>query len=294
MAIVGSGAMGAMYAWHFVAAGIDTRLVARGERADRLRSPGLTVNGQPLRAEVVDPFAGEDPRSADLVLVAVKHHQLAGALEDVAPLVDDRTTFLSVLNGLDSEQVIAERFGGEQVLLSIALAMSAHRDGNAAGFRQAGQLKIGLGPGLGTEDRLGTVCDVLDRAGLAWESSDDMRHEMWWKFMVNTSVNQPSAVMRAPFRDFQRGGSARSLLNALVAEVLAVANAEGIDLGPADVESWHQVLSGLPPEGFSSMAQDVLAGRPTEVDLFGGHVVALGAKHGIPTPYNQTMVWLLS
>ncbi len=293
MAVVGAGAMGAMYAAHFAAAGIDTWLVARGDRAERLRSAGLTVNGVPVRAEVVDPSADLGHRSADLVLIAVKHQQLDDAVAEVAPLVGERTTFLSVLNGLDSEQTIAARYGAERVLPCIALAMNAERDGTAVAFRQAGRLTLGTAPGMGTEARLRAVQDVLDRAGLAWQTPADMRHEMWWKFMVNVGVNQASGVLRAPYGAFTEDGPARLLMLALMDEVIAVAQAEGVDLGPDDLATWDRVLAGQPQEGLTSMYQDVLAGRPTEVDIFAGRVVALGARHGIPTPYNQTMRWIL-
>ena len=284
--------MGAMYAHHFAQAGVETWLVARGERAERLRSPGLTVNGEPLEAKVVDTEAGH--RTADLVIVAVKHQQLLDAIAEVAPLVGAQTTFLSVLNGLDSEEAIAAAYGPDQVLLFIALAMDAQRDGTQVTFRQPGRLAIGTGAGKGTEQRLEAICEVLDRAGLVWAVPDDMAHEMWWKFLVNVGVNQASAVRREGYGAFQHEGPARSLMLALMDEVIAVAGAEGIALGEADLAKWDGVLAGQPAEGRTSMLQDVLAGRPTEVDIFAGRVVALGARHGIPTPYNQTMHWILS
>ncbi|WOP18151.1 2-dehydropantoate 2-reductase [Raineyella sp. LH-20] len=293
VAVVGAGAMGAMYAAHFAEAGLETWLVASGERAERLRSTGLTVNGEPLHAEVVDPALTAD-RTADLVLIAVKHRQLAEAIAEVAPLVGDQTTFLSVLNGLDSEQAIAAAYGSERVLLCIALAMDAQRDGDRVIFRQPGRLAIGVGSGLGTAERLQATQQVLDRAGLVWVAPVDMPHEMWWKFLVNVGINQASAVRREPYGAFQHDGPGRSLMLALMDEVIAVARPEGIDLGEADLAAWDRVLAGQPPQGQTSMYQDVLAGRPTEVDIFAGHVVALGARHGIPTPYNQAMQWILA
>ncbi|QGF24689.1 ketopantoate reductase family protein [Raineyella fluvialis] len=293
VAIVGAGAMGAMYAQHFASGGLDTWLVARGERAERLRTAALTVNGDPLRAEVVDTGTDSGGRTADLVLIAVKHHQLADAVAEVAPLVGEQTTFLSVLNGLDSEEVIAAAYGADRVLLAIALAMDAQRDGTAIRYRQPGRLALGVGPGMGTTERLAAVQEALDRAGLAWVAPADMPHEMWWKFMVNVGINQASAVLRAPYGAFQHDGPARSLMLALMAEVIAVAEPEGVELGEADLAAWDRVLAGQPAQGQTSMYQDVLAGRPTEVDIFAGRVVALGARHGVPTPYNQTMQWIL-
>ncbi|MGJ3508231.1 ketopantoate reductase family protein [Enemella sp. A6] len=291
VAVVGAGAMGAMYAAHFVAGGLQTWLVATGERAERLRS-GMTVNGEPLTAEVVDPEEASG-RVADLVLVAVKHQQLAEAVELVAPVVSTETTFLSVLNGLDSEETIAARFGREAVLPCIALAMDAERSASAVSFRQAGRLTFGPTEALGAAERVAPVCAALDRAGLAYRVPEDMRHELWWKFMVNVGMNQASAVLRAPYGAFKAEGHPRSLMMALIDEVLAVSAAEGVHLDESDVATWSEVLAGQPDQGVTSMHQDVMAGRPTEVEIFAGRVIELGAKHGIPTPYNQAMRWIL-
>ncbi|MCA1783985.1 MAG: hypothetical protein LC679_18000 [Intrasporangiaceae bacterium] len=76
---------------------------------------------------------------------------------------------------------------------------------------------------------------------------------MWWKFMVNVGINQPSAVLRAPYGAFQKPAPAYALMMALVAEVRAVAAAEGVDLTEDDVERWHTVLAGQPaPQGPTS------------------------------------------
>jgi 2-dehydropantoate 2-reductase len=76
-------------------------------------------------------------------------------------------------------------------------------------------------------------------------------------------------------------------------EVMAVANAEGIELGEPDLEAWLEVLAKLGPDNYTSMAQDALAGRETEVDVFAGRVCELGRKHGIATPVNELLRQLL-
>ena len=307
VAVVGAGAMGAMYADHFVRAGFRTLLLASGERADRLRTHPVSVNGQVLKAEVADPTE----RAADqggtppvgLVIVAVKHARLAEATRLMAPLVSAETTVLSVLNGLDSEEIILDGLRRErpdvhpdQVPLCIALAMDAERDGREVRYTQAGRLVLGPASETGGASpgaRVEAAQDLLTRAGLAWSTPEDMRHQMWWKFMVNVGINQPSAVLRAPYGAFHHPGPAYDLMMALIEEVRAVGRAEGVDLTDADVQRWHTVLAGQPAEGMTSMHQDVLAGRPTEVDIFAGRVIELGREHDISVPHNQTMLWIL-
>lgn len=297
VAIVGAGAMGGMYAAHFVAAGFDVRLVASGDRADRLRAQPLVVNGEPLAAPVVDSAGsagpGERAGPADLVLIAVKDAQLAEAVELLGPLMAEHTTVLSVLNGLDSEAAIAARYGAQRVLLCVAAGMDARREGQRVTYRQAGRLMFGPARVGESAPRVAAVQEALTRAGLAWTTPPDMRHTVWWKFMVNVGINQASAVLRAPYGAFQHDGPARDLMLALQDEVVAVAHAEGIDLDRADLAAWDQVLAGQPVDGWTSTLQDVEAGRPTEVEMFAGRVVGLGAEHGIHTPYNQAILWIL-
>ena len=303
VAIVGAGAMGAMYEDHFSRNGFRTLILATGERAARLRAQPITVNGTPQDVEVVDPLApGAQPPAVDLVIVAVKHQQLADAVDLLAPVVTGRTTILSVLNGLESEAIILRglreagvRIDEEQVPLCIALAMDAERTGLDVRFTQAGRLVLGPSSGIGDpgSPRIAAVHEALGRAGLASSTPPDMRHQMWWKFMVHVGINQASAVIRTGYGGFQKPGPAYELMMALIVEVRSVARAEGVELTDADVDRWHQGLAGQPADGMTSMHQDVLAGRPTEVDIFAGRVVELGERHGIPMPHNQTMLWIL-
>ena len=199
-----------------------------------------------------------------------------------------------VLNGLDSEERIAARLGpGPTVLLCIALAMDAGRIDGEIRFRQAGRLVFGEPRNDVMSSEVLAVQEAMTRARLAWETPPDMRHQMWWKFMVNVGINQASAVLDAPYGAFQREGDARELMSALLREVVELANSEGVALGEADIAAWLRVLEGQPVDGRTSMHQDVLAGRATEVDSFADRVVELGARHGIPTPYNRAMLWIL-
>jgi 2-dehydropantoate 2-reductase len=99
--------------------------------------------------------------------------------------------------------------------------------------------------------------------------------------------------MRAPYGVFQRSPEAQALMEALMRETVDLARAEGIDLTARDVQEWYPVMNGLSPTGKTSMLQDVEAGRKTEVEMFAGKVVELGAKHGIPTPVNQTVLQII-
>jgi 2-dehydropantoate 2-reductase len=292
IAILGAGAMGSAYASRFAGVtGYTTVLVARGERGERLAREGIIVNGVPYRLPVVRP--GEDAAPADLILVALKHHHLPGAVGDLSNLVGPGTTILSVMNGLDSEETLGAVYGMDKVLYTVAVGIDAVREGNRVTYTKPGTLYYGEATNDPPSGRVRRAGALLDRAGIAHETPPDMIRTLWWKFMINVGVNQASAAMRAPYGAFQSSPEAQALMETLMREVIVLAEAEGVDLGEQDIRAWYGFMNGLSPEGKTSMLQDIEAGRKTEVEMFAGKVVELGAAHGIPTPVNKTLLHII-
>ena len=292
VAVFGAGALGAFYASRFHATpGFNVSLIADGERGTRLRTEGLSVNDEIFRPPVRDPAQAAEP--VDLIIVALKHHQLTPAIEDLRHFVGENTLILSVMNGLDSEELIAARYGWDKVLYCVAVGIDAVRKEGVVMAPHAGRLYFGEALNRPGAPRVVRVQKALDRAGLPWETPDDMLRMLWWKFMINVGINQASAVLRAPYGVFQRSADARAVVTALMEEVITLARCRGIDLGPADLEAWERVLGGLAPEGKTSMLQDIEAGRKTEIEIFAGKMVDLGRARQVPTPANALMLHLI-
>jgi 2-dehydropantoate 2-reductase len=292
VAILGAGAMGAFFAARFAkVTEITTVLVANGERSERLERDGLVVNGRPYHLPVLRPDRSHAP--ADLVLVAVKHHHLPAAVHDLHTVVGPGTTILSVMNGLDSEETLGAVYGPDKVLYAVSVGIDAVREGNRVVYTAPGTHYFGEATNCPPSERVQRVQAAFERAGIPYETPPDMLRVLWWKFMVNVSMNPPSAVIGAPYRVFQTSQEARALMEALMHEVIALAQAEGVNLTEQDVDDWYPVLQTLSPEGKTSMLQDIEAGRKTEIEMFAGKVVELGHKHGISTPVNETMLRLV-
>ena len=111
--------------------------------------------------------------------------------------------------------------------------------------------------------------------------------------MINVGINQASALLGAPYRVFQTSPDAMALMKLLMAEVVNLAQPAGIDLTGKDIEAWCRILSGLSPQGKTSMLQDMEAGRKTEVEIFAGKVVSLGAQYQVPTPVNSAVLHII-
>jgi 2-dehydropantoate 2-reductase len=290
--ILGAGAIGSYFATQFdQCAEFTTALIAEGERAKRLKDAGLVVNGQRCHFSVVDPIK---PRiTADLIIVALKHHQLADALPVLDKLVAEGTIILSMMNGLDSEGMIAEIYGWDKVLYGLSVGIDALRQGNRINFTKPGRHYFGEVQNNNISKRVKRVQAAFDCTGIQYEIPADMLQVMWWKFMVNVGMNAPSAVMRAPYGVFQRSADAQALMEAAMREALELAWLEGINLDEKDIEEWYGFLSSLSPNGKTSMLQDIEAGRKTEMEIFGGKVVHLAEKHGIQVPMNLVLTQII-
>jgi 2-dehydropantoate 2-reductase len=289
VAILGAGAMGAVYASRFFDASVfSTVLVARDPRYDRLRAEGLVVNGKNYSIPVVHP--DEAVPHADLIIVALKNHNLPEAVNDLKNLVGGETTFISVMNGLDSEEYLGSVYGMDKVLYAIAVGIDAVREGNSVTYTNPGKIVFGEPENSHLSERVQSVQKAFERTGVLSETPTDMIRMLWWKFMINVGVNQASAVMRAPYGVFQSSPDAQALMESLMREVIILAQRIGVNLDEQDLDGWYAVLKTLSPEGKTSMLQDIEGGRKTEVEVFSGKIVELGKSHGIPTPVNQTLL----
>ncbi len=287
--ISGLGAVGSAYAGQIYQTDPEAlTVIADPERVERYRREGVSVNG------TVYPFRFETPQAvaepADLILIAVKQHQLTASIEALRNCVGQETIILSLLNGITSEETVGAAYGLEKVLYSFVVGTDAVRLGTQTRYSRLGKIVFGE-PGQGNDSpKVQTVREFFDRVGVPYEVPEDILRELWWKFMMNVGVNQISAVLKAPYGVFQNVGEARQLLGLASGEVLSLAERAGINLTAADIDQYLEIIATLAPEGKTSMLQDVEAGRKTEVESFAGTVTALGRQYGIATPVND-LLW---
>ncbi len=292
IAIVGAGAMGAAYAAMFTDVGsFSVFFLASGERYHRLKNQPLTVNGRAYAISVLQPE--EVQEGVDLVLVALKHHHLLGAVQNIKAVVGTETIILSVMNGLESEEIIGSVCGMDKMVYAIAVGIDAVREKNHFTYARPGKIIFGEGLVKDGGGRVPRLQEALTRAAIPNEVPTDIKRVMWWKFMINVGVNQASAVLRAPYGVFRSSADALALMQLLMQEVVMLAAEVSVKLSHKDVDEWLAVLSTLAPEGKTSMLQDIEAGRKTEVDIFAGRVVAMGVQHGVATPVNQTIMHII-
>jgi len=289
ISLIGTGAMGSFYASKLFAMDPGCiSLIADGERYERLRKRGFFVNGKHYVLPVMLP--NDETPASDLVIVAVKYHQLPKVIGDIRNRIGEKTTILSVMNGIDSEEELGAAYGMEKVLYAVAVGIDALREDNRLTYTTQGKLFFGEARNQFVSKRVREVQVLFDKAAIPYETPTDMLRVLWWKFMINVGINQASAVLRAPYAVFQTSPKARELMESAMREVMAIAGKAKIDLSEKDIDNWYSVLSGLSPKGKTSMLQDVEAGRKTEVEMLAGKVIELGKRYGVPAPVNQQIL----
>jgi 2-dehydropantoate 2-reductase len=292
VAILGAGAMGAYFVTRFFdTPAFTTVLLATGSRNEKLKKNGLIVNGKQYFIPVIDPAAAEGP--VDLLIVALKHHHLEEAVHELDKLIGENTTIISVMNGLESEEFIGSIYGMDKMLYATSAGIDALRNGNQVIYTAPGTHYFGEALNMTISPKVRRVQAAFDKAGIHYETPQDMIRMLWWKFMVNVGVNQASAVTRMPFAVFQVNKDAQGLMEALMREVVILANAAGVNLTEKDIVDWYPFLNRLSPKGKTSMLQDIDARQKTEVEIFSGKVISLGKTYNIPTPVNQTVFQII-
>ncbi|HUX21070.1 MAG TPA: ketopantoate reductase C-terminal domain-containing protein, partial [Spirochaetia bacterium] len=199
-----------------------------------------------------------------------------------------------LLNGISSEELVGGIIGSEHMLYAYGVGMDAVREGGTIRYSNMGRIVFGERENTVVSARVGAVRRLLEEAGIPFVIPQNMIRALWSKFMLNVGINQASAVLRSPYSAFQRDREARELMVMAASEVVAISKRNGIDLGEKDLAEFLKIIDGLDPSGKTSMLQDIEAGRKTEVDIYSGRVIELGAQLDVPTPVNEVLFRIIS
>lgn len=286
--VSGLGAVGCVYASLIHDSGSATlSVIADNERITKYRDHGININGRRYDFSYITPDAEAEP--ADIILIAVKQHNLEESIHAIKNFINEDTIILSLLNGITSEEIIGRSCGMEKILHSFVVGTDAVRNGTTVTFKNTGKIVFGSFRGSADNQKISEVKDFFERSGIGYTVPDDIIREQWWKFMMNVGINQVSAILRAPYGVFHHTKEAQELLKMASMEVLAIAEKKGIKLTAGDIAQHLEIFKTLTPEGKTSMLQDVEAGRKTEVEIFSGAVIDMGRELEIPTPVNNML-----
>lgn len=196
VAVLGAGAVGSYVIWG-LSEKKDIRLgvIASGERAKRLKNKGCKINDTVYHPEVWTP---EEAHGVDFLIVSLKYGALPGALDDITAVTGENTVIMSLMNGVDSEEIIAEKAGAEHLLHAV-IKVASHKENDGYVFNPEATLGIIFGEVSAPYDseRVQAVLDLFSGTGLHYRATDCILEEIWSKFRLNVCNNLPQAILGA-------------------------------------------------------------------------------------------------
>ena len=295
--IIGAGAMGGLFAARLAAAGEDVSVVdVWAEHVETIRTQGLileTGEGE-VRTKPVAVTRVEDLTTggADLVIVFVKSGMTAAAARSAQTILGPVGRVLTLQNGLGNAEMIAEVFGADRVLAGTT-AQGATLIGPGR-IRHGGRGDTHIGRLTGpVDDFCREAAMILSRAGIPAIAEDAVQSLIWGKLVINVGINALTALLRFTNGQLNDHAETRELVKLAVAEAVQVAAASDVRLPYDNAVEKVLAVAAATATNRSSMLQDILRGRATEIDAINGALVREGVRLGVPTPVNATLTLLI-
>ncbi len=296
IAIVGTGAMGSVYAGLFASAGHEVWAVDRWrEHIDAIRSRGLRLEGA-SGDRTVKLNATTDTREAgacDLVILATKAMHVAQAAESVKPLLGKDTPVLSIQNGLGGPDTAANILGRERVMVGVVGGFGASMKAPGHAHHNGWELvRLGEFGGPITE-RLKKVEELWRGAGFRVKVFDDIDQLVWEKLICNCAYSGPCGVSERTTGEVMDDPDLSAVSAACASEAYAVARAKGVNLGFTDPVAYVRDFGSKIPHARPSVLLDLLAGRKSEIDVINGSIPRVGKQLGLAAPVNEAVTALV-
>jgi 2-dehydropantoate 2-reductase len=301
--VIGAGAIGGLLAAKLARAGEEVSVVARGAHLAAIRSEGLQLieAGEPFTVKIAASDQIADLGPQDLFVLAVKAHQLAAIVGDLAPAPGDETLLLTAQNGVpwwyffkhggphegrrlesvDPGGVIADHLPIDRIIASVVHPSAEVERPGVIRHIEGDRFSLAEIDGAKTE-RILNVSEAFSRAGFKAPVVSDVRAEIWVKLWGNLSFNPISALTHATLEEICRFAPTRALATEMMREAQAVGEALGVRFRI----SLEKRIAGAESVGAhkTSMLQDVESGRAIEIEALLGSVIELGEIAGVATP----------
>jgi 2-dehydropantoate 2-reductase len=283
VAVLGAGAVGCYYGGMLARAGHAVTLIGRPAHVEAISREGLRLQARGFD-ERIAVAASTEPAAvagAALVLVCVKSGDSDAAAAQLRPHLDAAAVVMSLQNGVDNADRLQATLDRPVLPAVVYVATEMAGPGHVR-HHGRGELAFGAaGAGAG-------LAALFEAAGVPVLLSDNVRGMLWSKLILNCAYNALSAIARQPYGPLAQAEGVQAVMRDTVDECLAVAHADGV--APVD-DAWAAVqrIAQTMPTQFSSTAQDLMRGKPSEIDHLNGYVVRRGAALGVATPVNRVL-----
>jgi 2-dehydropantoate 2-reductase len=286
IAVVGAGAVGCYFGATLARSGVPVTLIGRAQHVEAINRDGLLLERSDFQEYIKVQASTEIDavRDATIILLCVKTIDTETAALQIAPHLAADGLLVSFQNGVDNVERIRRATGINAIPAVVYVAAAMSGPGRVK-HNGRGDIVIGDVPRVST---------LFQRAGIPCRISDNIAGELWTKLVMNCAYNAVSAVTGSRYLPIKNNSLTRDVMKGLIEEVVAVANAGGIQIATANhLMEAALKLGDAMASATSSTQQDLSLGRLTEIDSLNGYVVRRGRELGVPTPVNSTLYALV-
>jgi 2-dehydropantoate 2-reductase len=294
--IYGTGGVGGYFGTRLAQAGNKVTFVARGKHLEAIKQHGLQLKSS-KGDYLVYPANATDTilelTAIDLILICVKTWQLAEVAQFIKPVLNENTIVVSLLNGLENEQVLCSVINKKHVMGGLCKIVSKIEDFgiiNHLSYEPTiifGELNNTL------SHRAFQVEKTFLNAGITTKLTNTIQKEIWTKFLYITTISAMGSLTRATIGEMIASPEIKKMMLQTAQEIVAVASAKGIDLPKHIIEKQFQIIESQPYDTTSSLHRDMAEGKPSELEAQNGVIVNFGSALGIPTPMNDFIYYCL-
>ena len=280
---MGAGAVGCYYGGMLARAGHTVTLIGRPVHVQAVLKQGLRLQtlsfDEQVRMNASTNVA--DVAGADCILFCVKSSDTESAGQSLKPYIGPNTVVLSLQNGVDNAERLATVIGQEVIPTVVYVGTERAGPGHV---QHHGRGELVLGQSL----QAAPIADVLTQAAIPSTVSPNARGALWTKLIINCTYNAASAITQLPYGPMVENPGMWALMRHAFDECMAVADAAGVHI---DQPVWPMIetIARTMVGQYSSTAQDLQKGKPTEIDHLNGFIVHQGQKLGVATPVNQSL-----
>jgi 2-dehydropantoate 2-reductase len=300
ISIIGTGAMATLFAARLSDVADVSMIGSWTDAIETIRTNGITIDGDSCCHSVHTVYHPDDAPAADLALVLTKAYKTTKASEVAAKTIKPDGLALTLQNGLGNIEILSEYVGRDRAMQGVTMQGATLLGPGRIRTSGRGATHLGYVPielaaprDFAVGHRAYEVSALFNSAGLKSQVTADIDGLVWGKVIINAAINPLTAILRVPNGALVESDETMGLMKAAALEAAAVAQAKGITLPfPDPVERVKQVAT-MTATNHSSMLQDVLGQRPTEIDAINGKIVEQGRALGIPTPVNTLLTSLM-
>jgi len=300
--IVGPGAMGCLFGGFLSLSGQEVWFLDKSlERAGVLQKKGILIEGISGRHQIKIKIAAQpnDIGVAELVIVCVKSYDTSGVVQSLLNIVGEKTIVFTLQNGLGNVEIISRCAEQSKILAGVTSEGATLLDTGRIKHAGRGTTVLGwIQPGNSSSDfdrdsMLKCIVDALSKAGFEIKTANNIEDFIWNKLVVNAGINALTAITRLNNGRLVEFESARNIMHKAVKEALAVASAKGISLTFTDAIAGVEEVCRATAGNVSSMLQDVLRNKRTEIEAINGAVIREAEKLKLAVPVNTVLTELV-